>query len=85
LAKEAVPSNEPLNQPVKLPVLYEEVKVLNVAVETYPPAVEFNTAILAEKLAEEKKAHKLTVKSLSEYDKLMRNLAMKNISLSSNT
>jgi hypothetical protein len=40
---------------------------------------------LAEKLAEEKKAHTLTAKSLSEYDKLMRKLAMKNLSLSSGT
>ncbi len=40
---------------------------------------------LAQKLAEEKKVHTLTAKSLSEYDKLMRKLAMKNLSLSSNT
>ena len=39
----------------------------------------------AQKLKEEQKAHKLTAKSLSEYDKLMRKLAMKNISLSSKT
>ncbi len=39
----------------------------------------------AAKLAEEQKAHKLTAKSLSEYDKLMRKIAMKNLSLSSNT
>ncbi len=37
------------------------------------------------KIAEEKAAHKLTAKSLSEYDKLMRKLAMKNLSLSSGT
>ena len=34
MAKEAVPSNEPVNEPVKLPVLYEEVKLLNEAVVT---------------------------------------------------
>ncbi len=39
----------------------------------------------AKKLAEEQKAHKLTAKSLSEYDKLMRKIAMKNLSISSNT
>jgi hypothetical protein len=39
----------------------------------------------AMKFSEEKKAHKLTAKSLSEYDKLMRKLAMKNLSVSSNT
>jgi hypothetical protein len=39
----------------------------------------------AKKLEEEQKAHKLTAKSLSEYDKLMRKIAMKNLSISSNT
>jgi hypothetical protein len=39
----------------------------------------------AKKLAEEQKAHKLTAKNLSQYDKLMRKLAMKNLSISSNT
>ena len=33
-AQEAVPSNEPVNEPEKLPVLYEEVKLLNEAVVT---------------------------------------------------
>lgn len=39
----------------------------------------------AKKLEEEKKAHELTAKSLSEYDKLMRKIAMKKLSFSSKT
>jgi hypothetical protein len=50
MANDAVPNKEPLNAPVKLPVLYDEVNALNEEVVTKDPVFTFCTGKLVNPL-----------------------------------